>query len=249
MNRLISAILLLATSALAQNPGPSLTGATVGPAACVAPTGLVNRWTASAGSTTLAYATDQVAGNNAFQPTGISDPTYSASCAAFSGKPCLAFNGTSDYIIPTTPIPATTNLTVYAIFNLAGGTHNEFFGGIASSIDYQIGGSVANLNQQGVAGGNGIRTLSTGTSYLEVATYNNATSDTEFYAGSSGGTLVSDGNSIQALSFSSATATLGAVLPFSRFLNGSIAEWGYANSVNASNTIAAWAKCQYGVVN
>jgi hypothetical protein len=225
-------------------PGP---GRQANSVACVAPT-MTYRWTPTSGcSTTTPCATDQVSGNNASQTTSGDLPTYGATCGPNS-TPCLAFNGTSDYLTIATPIPSgVTNFTMYAIFNpTTASTYNAFFAGGNNSIEFAITTTTATLSQIGATSVPGSRSFSTGTWYTEVVTYANGSTTTAFYA-ASGGSLTSDGGSIsQAFSFSSNTPYLGAIPMYSVGFNGPIAEWGYLNSVNTTG-IANWSSCHYGV--
>lgn len=228
----------------------TVTGVTPAPTlACTAPT-MTYRWTpASTCSTSQPCATDQVAGNNASQTTSGDLPTYSATGGP-NGLASLTFNGTSDYIIPTTPIASgLTAFTMYAIFKPAGtpSSHNyDLFGGTNNSIEFGIDDSAGNafLNQQDIIGASGNATFPSGTWYTEIVTYQNGTSTTSFYK-ANGGALTSDGGGVQSMTFSSTTPYLGGEPLTGDYFNGSIAEWGFLNSVNTAG-IAAWSSCHYG---
>lgn len=206
------------------------------------------RWTPTSGcSISTPCATDQVSGNNASQTNSGKLPTYGATCGPTS-TPCLTFNGTSDYIIPTTPIPSgLTAFTLYAILDITTGSkNNPLFGGVAQSIRYDADTTnTMDLTQQDVVTVPGAPTLATNTWYTVVVTYLNGTSTSTFY-NASGGTLHNAGSGVQALSFSSATTDLGAAHGDSAFFTGNIAEWGYTNSVTTAG-IANWSSCHYGV--
>ena len=230
----------------------TVTGANPTPAvACTAPP-MTYRWTpASTCSTSQACATDQVSGNNASQTTSGDLPTYSATGGP-NGLAELTFNGSSDYILPTTPIASgLTTFTMYAIFKTAGtpSSHNyALFAGNNNSIEFGIGlaGDTAFINQQDIIGVSGTKTFPSGTWYTEVVTYNNGTTTTALYK-ANGGALTSDGGSTsQAMSFSATTAYLGGQTLTSSYFNGSIAEWGFLNSVNTAG-IAQWSSCHYGI--
>lgn len=249
--RLLSLLLSLlmgtsATQATYPAPGPGRQANS-----CTAPT-MTYRWTPTSGcSTSTPCATDQVSGNNASQTTSGDLPTYGATCGPNS-TPCLTFNGTTDYLLPTTAIAGPTDLTVYAIFKTATTPTTKgypFIGGAANGIEFGIDtANQAFLNQQDITGTNGTRTYTSGTWYAEAITYHNATTTTNFYAVSGGG-LSADGVSASpAMTFSAAAPNLGANTNGSdlEYFNGSIAEWGYLSSVNTAG-IAAWSSCHYGV--
>ncbi len=226
------------------NPAPVIS--------CTAPT-MTYRWTpASTCSTSQPCAIDQVAGNNASQSTSGDLPTYGATGGP-NGLAALTFNGTSDYIIPTTPIASgLTSFTMYAIFKPAGtpssGHNYDFFGGTNNSIEFGIDPSDnAVLNQQDIIGVNGNAAFPAGTWYTEIVTYQNGTTTTNFYK-ANGGALTPDGGSTsQALSFSATTPYLGGNTVTSSYFNGSIAEWGFLSGSANPSGIAQWSSCHYGI--
>lgn len=251
--RTLIALLLLASSALAQNPGPSVTGAGRLPPPCVEPT-MTYIWVPASGcSTSSPCATELVSGNNASQTTSGDLPTYSATGGP-SSQPALVFNGSSDYLIMNTAIPSgVTAFTLYAVFKPAAPSSNGydmFDSNVNNSIEFQIAnasqGGVAALNEKDIIGTYANRAYPSGNWYAEVATYNNGTTTTNFYA-VSGGALAPDGvNTSQAFTFSGTTANLGGDTLTSQYFDGSIAEWGFLNSVNTAG-IANWVLCHYGV--
>lgn len=243
--RLLSLLLplLMGTQATYPTPGP---GRQVH--SCTAPT-MTYRWTPTAGcSTSTPCATDQVSGNNASQATLGKLPTYGATCGPNS-LPCLTFNGTSDYINPTTPIPSgLTAFTFYAIIEITTGSKfNPILGGVGNSIRWDSDNTdTMLLTEQDVISVPGLPTLTTNTWYTVVVSYLNSTTTTTFYH-ASGGTLHTDSsNSTQPLAFSATTPDLGAAHGDSVFFTGNIAEWGYVNSVSTAG-IANWSSCHYGV--
>lgn len=217
-------------------------------AAC-APPPMKYRWiSAAACSTSQPCATDQVTGNSASQTTSGDLPTYNPTNGPSDGA-SLIFNGTTDFLLPATPIPAPTDLTIYAVFKTATAPTSHgypFIGGTANGIEFEVGtGNQISLNQQDTVGIAGNRTFTPGTWYGEVATYKNSTTTVSFYAVSNGA-LVPDGGGPQALSFSATTPDLGANTHDNEFFNGPIAEVGYLDSANTAG-IANWLSCHYGV--
>ena len=139
-----------------------------------------------------------------------------------------------------------TAFTLYAVINLAASQVNPMFGGASSGITFRIDTSpnTPDLEETNVQGVAGTQTLSLSTWYTEVVTYNNGTTTTSFYY-ASGGTLNAAGVAMSpAFTFSGTTPYLGTDTV--AFLNGSVAEWGYLNSVNTAG-IANWSSCHYGV--
>jgi hypothetical protein len=206
------------------------------------------RWTPTSGcSTSTPCATDQVSGNNASQTTSGDLPTYSATGGPNS-TPSLAFNGTSDFIIPATAIPSgLTVFTLYVILNVTTLQDGAMFGGVGGGIEYRIDSSgKPGLLVQSVVGTSGTQTLSTGTWYTVVVTHDNGTTTTNFYNATSGTLSAQGNNTTQAMVLTSTTNDLGGATGNSEFFNGEIAEWGYLNSVNTAG-IAAWSNCHYGV--
>lgn len=233
---------------MGQNPGPTVTGAVVAPPACVAPT-MTYRWTPTVGcSTSTVCATDQVAGNNASQTTSGDLPTYSATGGPNS-TPSLTFNGTTDFITPTTAIANPTGgLTIYVIFNQTANPGNTaLIGGATSGLEYGVNGSGNMfLNQQSIQGiGAGSSTVSLSTWYTKVITFNSSSNVWQFYNVSSG-TLTSDGAGSTGYPAWAATPNLGGAPDVGQNFHGSIAEWGYINSVNTTG-IAAWSSCHYAI--
>lgn len=228
----------------------TVTGTTgISTAIACAPPVMKYRWiSAAACSTSQPCATDQVIGNNASQITGGDLPTYNPTSGPSDGA-SFTFNGTTDFLLPTTPIAAPTDLTVYAVFKTATTPTSHgypFIGGAANGIEFEVGtGNQISLNQQDVAGVAGIRTFTPGTWYGEVATYKNSTTTISFYAVSNGA-LLPDGGGVQAFSFSATTPDLGANTHDNEFFNGPIAEVGYLDSVNTAG-IANWLSCHYGI--
>jgi hypothetical protein len=238
--------LLLTLLTIGQNPGPSVTGATVAPASCVAPTGLVYRWTPTAGcSTSTVCATDQVAGNNASQTTSADLPTYS-STGGPNNTPSLTFNGTTDYIIPTIPIAgSTTGLIIYAVFNQTANPGNTaLIGGATSGLEYGVNGSGNMfLNQQSIQGiGAGSSTISLSTWYAKAITYNNTSNVWTFY-NISGGSATSDGAGSTGYPVWAATPNLGGAANVGQNFHGSVAEWGYGITSTLPSGLATWIHC------
>lgn len=244
------ALLLALLSGHIQNQGPMDSSALSAPPPCIEPTGMTYIWVPAAGcSTSTPCATDVVAGNNASQTTSGDLPTYGATCGPNS-RPCLTFNGTTDFITPTTAIPSgLTNLTFYAVINITtGSVYNAFFGSTSSQFaEFAVtSGNVPQLAETGIAGAQGTQTISTGTWYTLIVTYANGTTTTSFY-NASGGALNPQGSfGGPAMTFPNPTADLGASRGDPSFFNGKIAEWGYTNSVNTAG-IANWSSCHYGV--
>lgn len=245
--------LLLLLPLLSTLIGDQATYPTPGPGrqvhACTPPT-MTYRWTPTSGcSTSTPCATDQVAGNNASQTTSGDLPTYGATCGPNS-TPCLTFNGTSDFLTPTTPIASSglTAVTVYAVVNMTStSVLNYIYGGANFGFTFRTNtdGTVG-FGVEGIVGSDGTQVLSPSTWYTIVVTYDNGTTTTNFYNATGGG-LAPEGTSGTALSWSAATPTMASDTPnFSSFFGGSIAEWGYTNSVNTSG-IANWSSCHYGV--
>jgi hypothetical protein len=239
------AILLLSSLAPAQNQGPMDGGIASAPP-CVAPT-MTYRWTPTSGcSTSTPCATDQVSGNNASQTSSGALPTYGATCGPNS-TPCLTFNGSSDYIVPTTAIPANpTAFTLYAVMEATTvSVHNPLFGGNNSGISFKVDPSnVMDLSVQGVSDAFGSQTIAASTWYTQVVTYDNGTTTGSFYAASGGG-LTAHGSG-SAAGFTATTPNLGGIPLQGIFFTGNIAEWGYLNSVSTAG-IANWSSCHYGV--
>jgi hypothetical protein len=241
---------LLPSMAVAQFTIPQRGGIAT-PPPCVAPT-MTYRWTPTSGcSTSTACATDQVSGNNAFQTNSGDLPTYGAT-AGPNSQPALTFNGTSDYLLPTTAIPSgLTNVTLYAVVNATSLTltgENPIFGiSNNNAMLFQLNTSGnPQFEQYGVASASSTQTVSTGTWYTLVVTYANGTTTTNFYS-ASGGSLTAEGSvTSPGMSFSNPTTALAGELEFGGFFAGKIAEWGYLNSVNTTG-IASWSSCHYGV--
>lgn len=247
MKRLLFIAIALSQVALAQNPGPADFGFAAPPAPCIYPSQAVYYWTPSAGSSSLAYAIDSVSANNAFQATGGNQPTYNATGAPNS-HPSLTLNGTSDFITPTTPIPASpTAFTLWALIKPSSVTvNNAIFGGTTGGIEYRINssGNPDVLVQSTADVNSGSQMLTASTWTMQVVTFNFST--IAFYE-AVGGNLVSHGSgSPAATSFTSTTNDLGGAPTTAEYFHGDIAEWGYVNSVNTAN-IAYWSKCHYGV--
>lgn len=245
--RFFTALLCIALPLSIQNPGPDGGGSLAAPLPCVAPT-MTYRWVPNSGcSIIVACATETVSGNNASQTSSGALPTYGATCGPNS-TPCLTFNGTSDYIIPTTAIPSgVTAFTLYAVIKpTTVSTDNPIFGGNNNGIAYKSNSSgKMDLSAQGFTGvATGTQTLVANTWYTQVVTFNNGASTTIFYS-ASGNTLTSFGGGGGG-SFPNSTPYLGGIPIESIWFTGSIAEWGYLNSVSTTG-IANWSSCHYGV--
>jgi hypothetical protein len=242
------ALLLAFFAGSIQNQGPMDSSALSAPPPCVEPAGFTYIWTPTSGcSTSTPCATDIVAGNNATQTVSGDLPTYGATCGPNS-TPCLTFNGTTDFLNITTPVPSgVTAFTLYAVINLSASQVNVIFGGAGSGITYRINNTTnqPDLEESGVQGINGTQTLSLSTWYTEIVTYDNGTTTTSFFD-ASGGALNSHGVSASPAFTFSGTMPKLASDNFSELFNGKIAEWGYLNSVNTAG-IANWSSCHYGV--
>lgn len=244
------ALMLALLSGHIQNQGPMDSSGIAAPPPCIEPAGFTYIWVPTVGcSVATPCATDVVAGNNASQTTLGNLPTYGATCGPNS-TPCLTFNGSSDYITPTTAIPSgLTNLTFYAVINTSTTGYNAFFGSTSNQFaEFAIinGSNVPQLAETGIAGAQGTQTISPGTWYTLIVTYANGTTTTSFYD-ASGGALNPQGSvSSPAMSFPNPTIDLGASRGDPNFFNGKIAEWGYTNSVNTAG-IANWSSCHYGI--
>ena len=243
--RTLIALLLLTSAAFGQNPGPMESGLSTAPP-CVEPT-MTGIWVPASGSSSNPYATDPVAGNNAFQATTANQPTYGATCGPNS-TPCLTFNGTSDFIQPTTPLPtASSDITMYAvIYVTAASQPNNMFGGGAAGVSYRVNSSNnVDFGSEGLSASTGTQVLSPNTWYTEIVTYSNSTNVTNFYFASAG-SLIAAGSETLALGITATTTTLGGAPTEALFFTGKIAEWGYANSVTTA-AIANWSSCHYHV--
>lgn len=209
------------------------------------------RWTPTLGcSVATPCATDQVSGNNASQTTIGDVPTYNATGGPNS-TPSLTFNGTSDFITPTTAIPSGLSaFTLYAIIKPSSvSVNNAIFGGVTGGIEYRINSSAnPDVLVQSVADVNsGSQTLTASTWTTQVVTFTTSGSGTIAFYNATGGTLNAAGSGIPAAtSFTSTTNDLGGAPATAEFFHGDIAEWGYLNSVSTA-TIAHWSSCHYGV--
>jgi len=236
---------------------PSHTGATASVAvavACNAPT-MTNRWSVYASSGTngsgLATLVDAVAGNNAVQATGGSQPIYAT--GAVNGLPALTYNSSSQMQL-TTGLAGTTGAftaTFYAVVKPSNTTGTfPIMGNSGNSValEWRIAAGHQELLTSSV------RSLGVGTAVISstsystlIAQYNNnfAGGGWAFYL-CSAGTCTSDGSGSNGnYTFDQVVNSIGQASPDGSFV-GSIAEFGYFNGTTTAG-IAAWSACQYGI--
>jgi len=234
-------------------------GAGGGPTStCTLPTNLTYRWLPAPGcSTSSPCMTDTVSGNNASQTISGDLPTYSSTGGGANGNNSyLTFNGTSDYLIPTTAIPTTANVyTFYAVFELTtASVTNPLFG---SSSAYSTPGVVwyvtsSNLlrdSNNGPVFYTGTNTYSSTSTWYAVAAEFSVSGNTQSLYKCTSGTCTADGSG-GTNTFGAITATtnwLGASqLLGPNFLHAKVSEFGYYNG-NSLTGLGAYVNCQYGI--
>lgn len=216
-------------------------------AACVAPT-MTYRWTPT--NSGYGAMTDQVAGDNATQSTGGDQPTYSGSVAALGGKPGVVFNGSSDFLSISTPVPdSSAYFSMYAVF-VAGGINQVLLGDVPGSGGQTAIYMINRLTQTmelNVYNGGGLSagtTINSGIAYTVGVQYNSSTLALAYFM-CSGGTCSSDG-----------TYTLGGAtinLPINAigndgsgsYLNATIGEVAYVNGPLPTTALGTYSLCQF----